>query len=163
MITFVPGCGSSGNNSTVTDAKAVTSYSLNGANAAIDESAKTIAVTVPNETDVTALVATYTTTGKFVDVGLVEQLSGSTPNDFTLPVDYLVTAVDDSVTTYTVTVIVSSAQGPDPVNLGTAGNFVILAKSAVSTTGTTAVVGDIGVSPAAASYITGFSLIADST
>jgi hypothetical protein len=62
-----------------------------------------------------------------------------------------------------VTVTVSSAQGPAPVNLGTAGNFVILAKSAVSTTGTTAVVGDIGVSPAAASYITGFSLIADST
>jgi len=50
-----------------------------------------------------------------------------------------------------------------PVNLGTAGNFVILAKSAVSTTGTTAVVGDIGVSPAAASFITGFGLIADST
>jgi hypothetical protein len=49
------------------------------------------------------------------------------------------------------------------VNLGTAGDFVILAKTAVSTTGTTAVVGDIGVSPAAASFITGFGLIADST
>jgi hypothetical protein len=50
-----------------------------------------------------------------------------------------------------------------PVDLGTAGNFVILAKTGVSTTGTTAVVGDIGVSPVAASYLTGFSLIADST
>lgn len=48
-----------------------------------------------------------------------------------------------------------------PVNLGTAGNFVVLAKSAVSTTGTTAVIGDIGVSPAAASFITGFALVAD--
>jgi hypothetical protein len=48
-----------------------------------------------------------------------------------------------------------------PVNLGTAGNFVILAKTGVSTTGTTAVVGDIGVSPAAATYITGFALSAD--
>jgi hypothetical protein len=75
----------------------------------------------------------------------------------------MVTAGDSTTATYTVTVIVSSARGPDPVNLGTAGNFVILAKSAVSTTGTTAVVGDIGVSPAAASYLTGFSLIADST
>jgi len=55
------------------------------------------------------------------------------------------------------------AAGPAPVNLGTAGNFVILAKTGVSTTGTTAVVGNIGVSPVAASYITGFSLIADST
>jgi hypothetical protein len=40
---------------------------------------------------------------------------------------------------------------------------VILGKTGVSTTGTTAVVGDLGVSPVAASYITGFSLIADST
>ncbi len=50
-----------------------------------------------------------------------------------------------------------------PVNLGTAGNFVILAKTGVSTTGTTAITGDIGISPAASSYITGFSLIADAT
>lgn len=50
-----------------------------------------------------------------------------------------------------------------PVNLGTAGNFVILAKTGVSTTGTTEVVGDIGLSPAAASFVTGFGLIADST
>jgi len=44
------------------------------------------------------------------------------------------------------------------VNLGTAGNFVILAKTGISTTGSTSVIGDIGVSPAAASYITGFGL-----
>lgn len=50
-----------------------------------------------------------------------------------------------------------------PVNLRTAGNFVILAKTGVSTTGTTKVVGDIGLSPAAASFVTGFGLIADST
>ncbi|MGB8218092.1 MAG: ice-binding family protein [Candidatus Methanoperedens sp.] len=50
-----------------------------------------------------------------------------------------------------------------PVNLGTAGNFVILAKTGISTTGTTSIVGDIGVSPAAAGYITGFSLIADAS
>ena len=47
--------------------------------------------------------------------------------------------------------------------LGSAGNFVILAKAGVSTTGTTAVVGDIGVSLAAASYITGFGLIMDAS
>ncbi|MCX5884777.1 MAG: Ig-like domain-containing protein [Proteobacteria bacterium] len=53
--------------------------------------------------------------------------------------------------------------GPAPVNLGTAGNFVILAKSGISTTGTTAVVGDMGLSPAAASFITGFGLIMDAS
>jgi methionine-rich copper-binding protein CopC len=50
-----------------------------------------------------------------------------------------------------------------PVNLGSAGNFVILAKTGVSTTGTTAVVGDVGASPVAATYLTGFSLIADAS
>ena len=53
--------------------------------------------------------------------------------------------------------------GPAIVNLGTAGNFVILAKSGVSTTGATAVVGDIGLSPAAASSLTGFAIIAPPT
>jgi hypothetical protein len=76
---------------------------------------------------------------------------------------YTVTAADGSSVLYTVTVTESATAGPAPVNLGTAGNFVILAKTGVSTTGTTAVVGDIGISPAAASFITGFALIADST
>jgi hypothetical protein len=49
------------------------------------------------------------------------------------------------------------------VILGTAGNYVILAKAAISTTGVTAVTGNLGLSPAAASFITGFSLIADAT
>ncbi len=56
-----------------------------------------------------------------------------------------------------------SASGPSPVNLGTAGNFVILAKTAVSTTGATAITGDVGVSPAAQTYVTGFSETLDST
>lgn len=49
------------------------------------------------------------------------------------------------------------------VNLGTAENFVILSKSGISTTGTTSIIGDLGVSPAAATYITGFGLIMDSS
>ena len=53
--------------------------------------------------------------------------------------------------------------GPAPVVLGAAGNYVILAKSGISTTGVTAVTGDLGLSPAAAGSITGFGLVADST
>ena len=49
------------------------------------------------------------------------------------------------------------------VDLGTADDYVILAKTGISTVPTSAVTGDLGVSPAAASYITGFSLTADST
>ena len=50
-----------------------------------------------------------------------------------------------------------------PVNLGTAADFAILAKSAISTVPGSAITGDIGVSPAAATFITGFSLTLDST
>lgn len=50
------------------------------------------------------------------------------------------------------------AAGPAPVLLGTAGNFVILAKTAVSTVPASVITGDVGVSPAATSYLTGFSL-----
>ena len=49
------------------------------------------------------------------------------------------------------------AIGPAPVNLGTAGNYVILAKSKISNVPTSAITGDLGLSPAAESYITGFS------
>jgi len=50
-----------------------------------------------------------------------------------------------------------------PVNLGSAGYFAILAKDAVSNTGTSAITGNIGLSPAAASFITGFALTAPPT
>ena len=56
-----------------------------------------------------------------------------------------------------------SQSSPAPVNLGTAGDFVVLAKTGITTTGTTHVTGDIGISPAAASFMTGFGLIADAS
>jgi hypothetical protein len=53
--------------------------------------------------------------------------------------------------------------GPAPVILGGAGNYVILAETLISTTGATTITGNLGVSPAAASYIQGFGLILDGT
>ena len=44
------------------------------------------------------------------------------------------------------------------VSLGTAANYVILAKTGVSTVPPSVVTGNVGLSPAAASFITGFSL-----
>ena len=55
------------------------------------------------------------------------------------------------------------AQGPAPVNLGTAGNFVVLAKSGIDTIPTSALTGDIGVSPIDSTAITGFSLTMDAS
>jgi len=49
------------------------------------------------------------------------------------------------------------------INLGTAGNFVILTKTGITTTGITTIVGDIGVSPIASTAMTGFGLILDSS
>ncbi len=49
------------------------------------------------------------------------------------------------------------------VVLGTAGNYAILAKTAITTTGTSLVTGDMGISPAAASDTAGFGLSLDPT
>jgi len=49
------------------------------------------------------------------------------------------------------------------VPLGSAGNYAILAKSAVANTGTTVVTGNIGVSPAAKDYLTGWAKADDVT
>jgi len=55
------------------------------------------------------------------------------------------------------------AAGPASVVLNTAGDFVILAKTAITTTGVTKITGDIGISPNTATSMTGFGLINDST
>jgi hypothetical protein len=46
----------------------------------------------------------------------------------------------------------------DPVGLGASANYVILAKSAINNSSTSAITGDLGLSPAATSYITGLAL-----
>jgi len=56
-----------------------------------------------------------------------------------------------------------AAASPAPVNLGTAGNFAILAKSGISTVPTSAITGDIGVSPIGSTALTGFSLSVDAS
>ena len=52
-------------------------------------------------------------------------------------------------------------QSAGRVNLGTAENYVILAKTGISSVPNSVITGDIGVSPAAATFITGFSPTAD--
>jgi len=74
-------------------AKAITAFSFASppATGTIDENAKTISVKVPYGTNVTALVATITTTGSSVQVGFKVQVSGVTENNFTNPLNYTVT------------------------------------------------------------------------
>ncbi|MBC7691788.1 MAG: DUF3494 domain-containing protein [Methylotenera sp.] len=58
-----------------------------------------------------------------------------------------------------------SANGASVVagDLGSAGNYTVLAKAAISNVTGSAITGNIGLSPAASTYITGFPLSADAT
>ncbi len=91
-------------------AKAITLFAFTSLNAygSINEATKTIDVTVLFATNLTGLVATYATTGQAVTVNNISQSSGATVNDFTTPVNYIVTAADGSTATYTVTVTVAA-------------------------------------------------------
>ena len=91
-------------------AKSLTAFSflIYGETDNIDETAGTVAVTVPSSAVVTALAATFTTTGASVEVGGTTQMSGITTNDFTSSVTYTVTAADGTTKDYVVTVTISS-------------------------------------------------------
>ena len=100
-----------GTNETSTELRgtplAITAYSFSSppATGTIDHTNKTIKVVVPNGTDRTALVANFTAPGAIVKVGTATQTSSSTPNNFTNPVTYILTASGDASTcSYVVTV-----------------------------------------------------------
>lgn len=57
----------------------------------------------------------------------------------------------------------TAALGPNPVLLGQAGSFAILAKSGIDSVPTSAITGHIGVSPIDSTAITGFSLTVDAS
>lgn len=102
------GGGSSTLPGQISSAKAITDFNFTDLSVigVVDESAKTISVTVPFGTGVTALTATFVTTGDAVNVGSTTQVSGTTDNDFTSPVTYTVTAADTTTVDYIVTVTV---------------------------------------------------------
>ena len=92
-------------NVALNDAKEITAFNLDGVDGTF--SGTNISVDFPYGTDVTALVAGFSTTGWIVNIGSVEQLSGITTNNFTDPVIYTVIAEDESEQDYTVTVNVA--------------------------------------------------------
>ncbi|MBN3036747.1 MAG: choice-of-anchor L domain-containing protein [Bacteroidales bacterium] len=68
-----------------------------------------VILTVPAGTDVTALVASYTTpAGVEVTSGGIPQQSGITPNDFSAPVDYMLLGCDCMKWTVHVTIMTGS-------------------------------------------------------
>lgn len=90
------------------DAKAITRFILDGENCLIDETSRSIKVTLPATRDITGLIASFNSTGIKVTVNGQEQISGVTANDFTSPVVYMVTADNGTTADYTVTVTKSA-------------------------------------------------------
>jgi len=90
--------------------KAITAFSFPALSVtgAINNTNKTISVTVPFGTNVSALVANFTASAKAsVKVGETSQVSGTTANDFSSAAVYNVTAEDGSNVNYTVTVTIT--------------------------------------------------------
>ena len=73
----------------------------------IDQQNHKVRVSVPSNTNVSNLIATFSYLGKSVYVGEVQQQSGITPNDFSREVVYRITADDGSYIEYTVIVTVT--------------------------------------------------------
>src|SRR6185437_9948245 len=105
-------------------AKSITAFAFGTTTGVI--TGKNIAVTMPFGTDVTDLIATFTTTGVRVSVNGVTQVSGTTLNNFTNPVSYVVTAADGSTSTYTVTVTISTVSAKTITAYSLAGTSGII-------------------------------------
>ena len=84
----------------------------------------------------------------------------ATPGDYKL---FLVNAAGTSAASIGTLTVGSPVVGPAAVNLGTAGNYVILAKTGISSVPNSVITGNIGVSPIDSTAITGFSLTADAS
>ncbi len=112
IFLLLAGCGGRGDNvpfiTPLSSQKAITAYSINGVDGIINEEQKSITVVLPAGTNPASLVATFATTGENITVGAMLQVSGTTANNFTLPLDYTVNAKDNSSVVYTTTVIVAA-------------------------------------------------------
>lgn len=117
-----------------------------------------VVVLSSGETSTPSVEVVKTAAGSSVVIDDASDVTSNDEADRTTTIT--VTSEDElNVTVYTILFDIPIA----PVDLGSADDFVILAESAISTETNSVITGDIGVSPAAASYITGFSLILDST
>ncbi len=71
----------------------------------IDQTSQTVSVFVPQNTALTGLAASFTTTDATVYVGSIVQESGVSTNDFNKPVDYKIVAADGSYRIYRVVAV----------------------------------------------------------
>ncbi|MBT7825210.1 MAG: hypothetical protein HN600_01320, partial [Bacteroidetes bacterium] len=166
------GTGTSTGTTPTAEGKAISLFNFEASNncelssdvvGSINQNDHTISLTVPNGTVVTSLVAKFTTDGSNVKVSVDSQTSGTTANDFTGSVTYIVTAADSTTQDYIATVTIST-----PPSSGDGTLFVQEAYikslnagmydytgSAVSISGDTIVVGVYGENSDATSITNG--------
>lgn len=99
--------------------KELTEFSINNVKADISIQ-KDINIQLPFGATLNNLIAVFKTNGKSVDVEKVAQISGQTPNDFSRPVIYTVSAADGSSQKYTVRASVALNNAKDISSLGLA-------------------------------------------
>ena len=99
LTIFISSCTNNSEDEVLSDQKQILEFSINTVKAKIDETEKTITLTLPYGTDVKSLAPSIQVSNK-------AQVSPSSGNqvDFTNPVNYAVTAEDGSKTTYKVVV-----------------------------------------------------------
>lgn len=109
-----------------------------------------------NTTNVTGTVAYSGTTATFTPTAALSANSAYTASISTGAKDLAGNALA-AATTWSFT-SAGTTTSLAPVNLGAAGNYLILAKTAINNSSTSALTGDLGLSPAATTYITGLAL-----
>jgi hypothetical protein len=96
-------------------AKAITAFGFTSpaVNGVIAESTHTVAIAVPSGTAVENLVAIFSITGESLKTGLTLQTSGTSSNNYSNPVIFIVVAADGSTQDYVVTVTLKIARLDD--------------------------------------------------
>ncbi|MFC5468167.1 Ig-like domain-containing protein [Cohnella suwonensis] len=125
----------------------ILTFVINGTAATVNSTNHTVTIELPAGTDVTNLTPTFTLSeGASAKIGNNSQTSGTTANDFSNPVTYIVTAENEVAQSWTVTVTVAqqgqtAAPMVNPVYVGDttiSGTADSNAAVAVSTLGTAA-------------------------
>ncbi|MCB1160368.1 MAG: hypothetical protein H7A25_20420 [Leptospiraceae bacterium] len=111
-------------NDTLPNTKEITTFSIPSLSANGVISGTNITVNVVYGASKTSLVPNFTHTGNSITVGGVGQVSGTTANDFTNPVSYVVTAKDGSSTSYTVTVAYNANNAPVASSISVSGTYL---------------------------------------
>ncbi|WP_438350256.1 S-layer homology domain-containing protein [Paenibacillus sp. FA6] len=108
--------------------KQITQFSLLGNEGSINQDDRTVDVLVPFDTDLDDVASQFSVSdGASVKVGTTEQVSGTTPNNFTSSVTYTVYAEDESYQDYLVSVS-RAAVIPIPNSSKDLGTFSVLNK-----------------------------------